>query len=240
MAKILKNTTGSEITLSVNGFSIPAGGQVNIVNQNYGLLAKDGSVTELTPLINSGDIVVNDGTNDLIADVALNHVSNVNGVIFDHSDITLLPAVTINAPEVVKLSDAVIGNCLEIDEEIFGQTRIDAWAGGGVNFQLHMCINNTDSDRWVQFDISYFTTNGINDKQVNTTPTVTTIGPVEVPTTAFRIFEVEATIPSSAFSNGEKYFFVGVKRVTPTGKTSPTNHPIVLRYCKQYYKKIEL
>lgn len=239
MAKILKNTTSLDIILTVNGFTVPAMSDVTVVVQNYELLASDNSISELTPLINSGDIIINNGSEDLPAQVGINHISSVQGVIYEHGDITLLPAVTVNAPEVMKISDAVIGNCLEVGEEIFGQTRVDLWAGGDVSFQLHCCINNTDLDKWVQFDVSYFTTNGINDKQANAIPSVLTTDAFEVPSTAYRVFEISVDIPSSAFANGEKYLFVGVKRITATGKDAPTNHPVILRYCKQYYKKLE-
>jgi len=65
MAKILKNQTGSDIELSNVGLSIPAFGQLTIDIASYILLASDDSITELTTLINSGDIIVNDGSSDL-------------------------------------------------------------------------------------------------------------------------------------------------------------------------------
>ena len=63
--KILKNTTGSIINIIALGLPIPASGQITIEVTDYILLASSDSVTELTPLITSGDVVVNDGTEDL-------------------------------------------------------------------------------------------------------------------------------------------------------------------------------
>jgi len=65
MAKILKNTTGSIITLDELAVEIPASGQYEVPFQKYLLLSTDDVILELTTLINSGDVVANDGTNDL-------------------------------------------------------------------------------------------------------------------------------------------------------------------------------
>jgi len=65
--KILKNTTLSDIELLEVGLTIPASGQVEVNTESFLDLAADQSVSELTPLINSGDIVVNTGSIDLSA-----------------------------------------------------------------------------------------------------------------------------------------------------------------------------
>lgn len=65
MAKILKNTTGSIIELDELGISIPASGQYEVPHQKYLILSTDDVVSELTTLINAGDVVVNDGSSDL-------------------------------------------------------------------------------------------------------------------------------------------------------------------------------
>lgn len=63
--KILKNTTGSIINITSLGLPIPASGQITIEVTDYMLLASFDSVAELSPLITSGDVVVNDGNEDL-------------------------------------------------------------------------------------------------------------------------------------------------------------------------------
>jgi phosphopantetheine adenylyltransferase len=74
MSKILKNTTGSDIDVVNLGITIPALGQTNLDTREYLLLSSDDVVTELTSLINAGDIVVNDGTTDLPASKGIAYI----------------------------------------------------------------------------------------------------------------------------------------------------------------------
>lgn len=78
MAKILKNTTLSDIEVAALGLTIPASGQITIEEQDYLLLANTDSVAELTTLINSGDVVVNDGTADLVASEGISYIKYPN------------------------------------------------------------------------------------------------------------------------------------------------------------------
>lgn len=194
---------------------------------------------ELHALLESGDLVMNDGSEDLAPKVGKSHAESINGVVRNHSDITLLPAVTANAPEVVKISNASIGFKLSEGDEIFGQSRINNYAGGDVEVQLHLAVDNDVADRWVQYEVHYIVTNGRNDKSMNSVNGVLQLGPTQVPTVPWRIFEGAATIPSSEFDNGEVYLFMGIQRVAAVGKTEPTNDPAILRYCKRYWEKLE-
>lgn len=65
MAKIIKNTTASDILVAQAGISVPAMGQYEIEVRDYSLWATVGVITEISSLITSGDLVVNDGINDL-------------------------------------------------------------------------------------------------------------------------------------------------------------------------------
>ena len=65
MSKIIKNTTGTDIELQVLGVTVPASGQIQLSVEDYLDLSSDISILELTPLINSGNIVINDGITDL-------------------------------------------------------------------------------------------------------------------------------------------------------------------------------
>jgi len=78
MSKILKNTTGTIIDLNVLGIDIPALGEIEINAQDYISLATVDSVLELTPLINAGEVVVNDGVSDLSSTEGINYVSFPN------------------------------------------------------------------------------------------------------------------------------------------------------------------
>jgi len=88
MAKILKNTTASDIELFNIGRTIEASGQLELETTDLARVASDESITELTSLINSGDIVVNDGTSDLDASIALDYIQYPNtasNILFDNS-----------------------------------------------------------------------------------------------------------------------------------------------------------
>lgn len=65
--KVLKNTTLSAIAIQSIGLRIPASGQLILESTDNLQLASDQALTELSALINSGDIVVNDGVDDLSA-----------------------------------------------------------------------------------------------------------------------------------------------------------------------------
>lgn len=62
MAKIVKNTTGSDIEIKDTGNTIPASGQITLNASEFILFAES---TDIDPHIDSGDIVINDGTIDL-------------------------------------------------------------------------------------------------------------------------------------------------------------------------------
>lgn len=72
--KILKNTTLSDIELLELGVTVPASGQYEVGTSDYLILAQSNSISELTSLINSGDIIVNDGTDDLSIEDALEYI----------------------------------------------------------------------------------------------------------------------------------------------------------------------
>ena len=65
MSKILKNTTLSDYFWGEPGINVPASGQVTIPFTKYLEVSQTEAISEITADINSGDIVVNDGTNDL-------------------------------------------------------------------------------------------------------------------------------------------------------------------------------
>jgi len=69
MSKRFKNTTGTLIELfELGDLELPTGGvYVELTIEEYLDVAADEAISELTPLINAGDVIVNDGTNDLSA-----------------------------------------------------------------------------------------------------------------------------------------------------------------------------
>jgi len=65
MSKTLKNTTGSPIVFKSIALTIPAAGQEIITIEEYLYLGSTASLAEISPLIISGDIVINDGVDDI-------------------------------------------------------------------------------------------------------------------------------------------------------------------------------
>ena len=238
MKKILKNESGSDINLITLGLTILNSSQVELIKQVYSLAASPLSMSQLTPLIESGDIVVNNGEEDLPIQAAIVHIANIEGIERSHTDITLLPGVGDNAASFVEIDEILAGHQLEVNERIYGQSRVDNWVGGDVTIEIHLLIDNDTADRWAQFEIRFRTTVGYGDKVLNTADDTITIGPTELPTTPFMPFVMEVNVPESYFNNEEKYILFQIKRVTATGKTAPTNDPIIWRYCKVYYKEL--
>ena len=74
MSKIIKNqkSPAADIVLKAVGRTVPASGQIEVHTEDYLLWASIDSIAEITPFINSGDIVINDGTSDLPTAEGLN------------------------------------------------------------------------------------------------------------------------------------------------------------------------
>lgn len=185
--------------------------------------------------IRDGELVVNNGELDFNAELGELHLKS--GLVFVHEDVNLPPAAGAQAPALEVICPAAIGYKMLVGEKIYGQTRVDGLVGDFLEFQIHMTVDNSDADRWVEFELSYFTTNGRDDlKPINVADGTVTMGPTEIPTTPFAVFQTVVQIPTTAFDADENYLFVGVERRDPVGKTSPTNPPYVLRYCKRYFR----
>jgi hypothetical protein len=72
MAKIITNTTGSDITIASAGLVIAASASYTIEVQEYLLWASTTVLAEVSPYITSGDLVVNDGVQNLSVGDAIN------------------------------------------------------------------------------------------------------------------------------------------------------------------------
>lgn len=235
--KIINNTTNSDIALEFVGRTVPALGSLTIPTQEYALWAESESISEVSSLINSGDIVVSDGISNLAANVGIPHIQNIKGVFFNHEDVSLLPGAGVNAPALIPVNSTSVGFNMEIGDKIYGQTRVDGLVGDSVEFQIHYTINNSVANRHIQFELAYFTTNGVNDlKTINVADGIVTMGPQVVESTPWLVRQIVVDIPTSAFQSGENYLFLGITRKDPAPLASPTENPIVLRYCKRYYE----
>jgi hypothetical protein len=74
VSKILKNTTGSPISIADTGITIPAGGSYTIPAQDYLLWANSSNI--VTP-VGTGSIVVNDGSSDLSASFGMDLIKGL-------------------------------------------------------------------------------------------------------------------------------------------------------------------
>lgn len=138
MAKILKNTTGSVVSLVKLGLDVPASSQITVDINDYILLASDDSVTELTTLINSGDIVVNDGTQDLIVS---NGVSLSRAIDFIKYPDTAFNIRFLSDPE--RVNGYSSKNIQEAIEE--SRTSFE-----GKGFQTAFVANGTVANEWMK------------------------------------------------------------------------------------------
>lgn len=189
--------------------------------------------------LDAGIAVINNGEIDLPPDQGLLYLENK--LIFIHEDMDLYPAVGENAAAAVRISAAAAGFKFQFGDEMFTQGRLDDIIGSGVEFEAHFCIDNSEADKWIAFEISLITTTGGNDKVMDVPDIVANAGPFLVPSTPNQIFRIGGVLPTEYFENGEKYVYFGIKRidVVPLDKSNPTNDPILLRVCKIYTRSLE-
>lgn len=72
MSKLITNTTASAIVISKAGIRIAAGATYTVEVRDYLLWASDEVLTQVIPLITSGDLVVNDGIQNLSVSDGIN------------------------------------------------------------------------------------------------------------------------------------------------------------------------
>ena len=236
MKIILKNNTTLPIILDKLGKTLAAAEEYEVNRQSYSLISRQDTLDELSPYILSEDLIVNNGSVDLPFDVGINHIASSGGVEDRHEDITLLPGVGVNAPSFVEIDQLAAGHEMQINDLIYGQSRIDNYAGGNVTIQIHGIVDNDSLDRWIKFQLRIITTNGHGDKTLLTPDVTVTTDDYEVPDTPFLTFAINVDIERSYFQNGEKYLIFQIKRIDVSGKTSPTNNPVIWRYCKKYFR----
>ncbi len=88
MAKIIQNTTGSDIFIDFLGLNLPASGSLTIDARDYTLLASSDALSEVQALINSGDVTINNGTSTLSTEDALDFIrypDRADSIFFDDS-----------------------------------------------------------------------------------------------------------------------------------------------------------
>ena len=226
--RIIKNESGA--SAQILNRDIDDGASYDVPTHLWLELSGDSSIHDL---ITSGDFVVNDGDEDLSAEAGFLHAQGrLNEA---HEPIQFSPPIGINAPEAVALNGAAYGYALDIGSELYTFSHLHhPIPSEDVTFQLHMAIDNSTADRWIQFEFTFLTTTGIGDKQMNSHDAIIETAQLEVPTTPFLIFDLKTVLPAEYFENGEDNIFLKIKRITAAGKTAPTNRPVIVRVDKIY------
>lgn len=232
---IVKNTDVAEHIWG--GIVIPASGQYMLQEvDRIRFLSDDHFLTSL-----DADVaVINDGTNDMTSEQGLLFLQKQLRIV--HEALQFSPAVGINAPAVVSLTPTspAHGHQFEIGDEMFALTHFDNIILNNVQLQLHVVIDNSTSDRWVEFEFDLVSTTGILDRDISGIDVTVTTGPIEVPTTPWLIFDMKVSLPQSLFDDGRDNAFIRLRRKTPIGKTSPDEHPIVVRMDKIHLQKLDV
>lgn len=231
---IVKNET--MIDKNWGGIDIPASNSYTLQEVDKIRFLSD--TTFLTDL-NSEDAVVNNGVEDLNPEQGLLLLEgNIREA---HEPMQFSPAVGVLAPAIVQIgSGPAHGYEFEIDDQMFSLTHFDGLLLNGIYIQLHLCIDNAVTDRWIQFEFTILTTTGIEDRPLDEIDAVINTAQVEVPTNPFLIFDIKTQIPQSWFENGKDNLFIKIKRITAVGKTAPTNDPIVVRIDKIYKQRMDI
>ncbi len=231
---IIKNT--DSIDHEWGGIVIPATSQYSMQEVDRIRFKSD---QNFLVALDSALAIINNGDDDLVPEQGYLHLHNK--LVFIHEDMDLYPAAGETAAAGKKLSAASFGFEFEIGDEMFTQGRLDDIFGDGGSFESHWCIDNTVADRWIAFEVGLIATTGGGDK-VMTVPDVTVVtDPFLVPTVANQMFRLGGVLPISFFENGEKYVYIGIKRidVVSLGKTNPINNPVMFRMCKVYTRTLD-
>jgi hypothetical protein len=237
MQKIIKNTTLSNIEIKETGISIPAENQYIIPKTDYNLWASNALLTEIDSDLNSGNLVINNGNEDLNYTIGKEHLTC--GVIKVHRDVNIKIGVGINAPEIITIGNACCGFNVDIGDKGYFDTRLDNVIGNILYLDFHYCINNDSSDKYVKFKIYITSSTGSEDNYLNQTCCEYDFGPFEVINDPYKIKNRKIQLPTQLIESNRKYLFVAIERIAPgDGYDSPTNNPIIVRICKEYWKRV--
>lgn len=230
-SKIIKNISGSQIQI-LNRL-VDNNDQYNVPQNLWLELAEN---TIIQTLVSSGDFIVNNGEKDLSVQAGLLHLRDE--LLSVHEPVQYISIIGENAPAAVYLGGAAYGYSLNIGEEIYTFNHLDNLINSEpITIQLHLAIDNTEADKWIQFEYTILTTTGIADKQMNTVDAIINTDQKEIPIVSNLIFDLKKELPSIYFENEEDNLFIKIKRINPFGKSSPTNNPAIIRIDKIYNKR---
>lgn len=141
LKKIIKNTTNSDIDIGETGRRILANDQMEVDPIRYLYWSTPETILELTPFLNAGDIVINDGTSDLTAAEALRFL--------EYPDRITVKDSGTEVTSVVKTID-VTGGLSATDN---GDGHVTLSTGGGAvegrTFQVLFFNNGNTANKWL-------------------------------------------------------------------------------------------
>ena len=155
---ILKNTTLTDIGYSEFSVFVPASGQVELTPSEYPNLNNSEAITEMSPDINSGDLVINDGVNDLSAADGIRLIS--------HQFKIYVQKGGVDVTRVLKTIDFVGGNVIVRDKgdgKVEVEPTVDVALGNDLDTLQFGRNGNISNNTWML---------NINNIPSHTSPTV--------------------------------------------------------------------
>ena len=235
MIKILKNNTNEDVIISDIGQIIKPLESFTIIPEEYNKYANSQDVFDL---IDNETLTVNNGERDMSPFVGKEHLSF--GVLWVHQDMTIIPGVGEEAPELVSVSNIGVGYSLAEGISIFAQTRIDNIIGDKLELEGHLYVDSEEIDKAVYARLTYHITDGKTSAKLFTdTHSVVTLGPVIINPILNAPFTMHFDINSNEFSNNERYLLMKLDiPPMPSGYTRRTNPIILWRVCKEHWKRV--
>jgi hypothetical protein len=243
LQKILENTTASPIELFYPGITLPVSPDYEIYHGEFPLWASDDVITEISPYVLAGDIVVKNGVEALEPVVGIVHLEV--GVLGFEKDIPVYPGAGEFGGSLVEVSGAVDAIGLALNETMKSKVVLDGFVGTIVKLIVDLHTDNTVADRWAAFDLSSLASTGVDAKVMTTSNLQSEVGLVQAPTVANELFQTTLTIDSANFPNSEPFLSVGLKRVTTNtaglgNKTDIASELMVTRITASYKRRMDI
>jgi hypothetical protein len=146
LKKIIKNLSSPPVDIEIleTGVTILTSTTHTIDPVSYLHWAKPEAITEITPYLNSGDLVVNDGTQDLTASEAIRFL--------EYADRLYIEELGVNKAKTAKIIN--FDGDVAVTEDGTGKVTVTVGTGGVVKGKLYdFSFNNVGktSNKWLEF-----------------------------------------------------------------------------------------
>jgi hypothetical protein len=157
LAKIIKNTTGADIFVVEAGVTILANSQITLDPLVYYIWAKPEMQTELFANVNSGSIVINDGTIDLSPTTGLRYLESPERIRVqkDAIDVTQVSTV-VNFTGNVAVSDggngkATVAIGFGASTELLREVTVQVHPFGNINIESNLLFEAEPINDTIRF-----------------------------------------------------------------------------------------